>query len=231
MNGSLQIRAVFFDLGGTLLDFRDPEGWSHVAAEVGLVIEPEHLAHAVADLERLTDGPNRVEGSGFWQRALALASGRDVPVHTARLFLDRWSSSPRDGRLFSDVRPCLEELRRDRRRLGVISNSRSEDAVRAQLAATAILPYFAAVVSSGSEGVQKPDKAIFDRAASKIGVENRATFHVGDLPYTDAKGAALAGFQSVWLNRTGTGFGDDPPEITSLTELPGYLRELEGRSR
>ena len=230
-----RIRAVFFDLGGTLLDFRDPVRWSRVAAEVGWSIEPEHLAHAVAEAERRFDGPHRdpsLESTlGFWGAALELATGAPVPPEAVARFIDRWTREEPRGRLYSDVPRCLDELRRDGRRLGVISNSRSEESVRAHLAASGILPMFEAVVSSGTEGVAKPDRAIFDRAAERLGVANGAAFHVGDLSYTDATAAALAGFHSVWLHRDGTGFGDDPPEITSLSELPGYVREVEGRSR
>lgn len=230
MHGA-RIRAVFFDLGGTLLDFRDPEGWSRIAREGGLEVEPEAIAHAVAFVERRTDGPRRPEFVDFWREVLREAARVEVPRRFAEQFLQRYYAEPRDGELYSDVVRCLEELARERRRLGVISNSRSEASVRQHLAAAGILERFTVVVSSGSEGVEKPDRAIFDRAAARLGVGNAEAFHVGDLAYTDAKGAALAGLGSVWLNRDGTGFGEDPPEITSLSELPGYIREVEGRSR
>ncbi len=229
--GPVPIRAVFFDLGGTLLDFRDPDGWSRLLREVGLEVEPEAIAHAVALVERRTDGPRRPEVVDFWQEVLTEAAQGEVPRRLAERFLERYFAEPRDGELYSDVVRCLDELHRERRQLGVISNSRSEASVRRHLAAAGIVERFSVVVSSGTEGVEKPDRAIFDRAAARLGVGNAESFHVGDLAYTDARGAALAGYRSVWLHRDGTGFGEDPPEITSLSELPGYLREIEGRSR
>ncbi|HZY92628.1 MAG TPA: HAD family hydrolase [Thermoplasmata archaeon] len=230
-----RIRAVFFDLGGTLLDFRDPERWASAAAEVGLAVEPAHLGHAVEEAEAKFDGPGRASGAEssteFWSFALGRAIGAEVPMPTVEGFLARWRQDRPAGRLYSDVPRCLEELAGERRRLGVISNSHSKEWLTSTLASVGILRRFDLLVSSGTEGIAKPDRGIFDRAAQRIGVPNAAAFHVGDLAYTDAKAAALAGFHSVWLNRRGTGFGDDPPEITSLTELPGYLRELERRSR
>ena len=221
------VRAVFFDLGGTLLDFRDPALWAHLAEEVGVTVDADHLLHAVSEVDQATDRGPRLPVSEFWRSVLLRASAAPVSAEMAQGFVDRWLASDRVGSLFSDVGRCLAELAGDGRRLGVISNSRSADHVRRYLTAAGIQTYFAVVVSSGSEGVEKPDREIFDRAARRIGVANREAFHVGDLPETDARGAARAGFRSVWLHREGTGFGDDPPEITSLSELPGYLREIE----
>ncbi|HYK92866.1 MAG TPA: HAD family hydrolase [Thermoplasmata archaeon] len=231
----VRVQAVFFDLGGTLLDFRDPERWAQVASEVGLPIEPEHLGHAVEEAEAKFDGPGRdprIESmTTFWGFALSRGVGSEVPVETVERFIERWRRDRLPGHLFSDVPRCLEELRGERRRLGVISNSRSEEWLGVALNEFGIADQFEVLVSSGTEGVAKPDRAIFDRAARRLGVQNAAAFHVGDLAYTDATAARAAGFHSVWLNRRGTGFGDDPPEITSLTELPGFIRDLEGRSR
>ena len=113
------------------------------------------------------------------------------------------------------MRRCLERLKRDGRALGVVSNSWSEAGVRETLQKARILGYFSVIVSSGTEGISKPDPEIFRRAVSRIGVRADEAFYVGDLPYTDAKAAASAGLRSVWLNRDGDGFGEDPPEITS----------------
>ncbi len=226
-----RVRAVFFDLGGTLLDFNDPEGWARASDRAGLSLDPEAIAHAWVEVDRRHDGPNRPAFDAVWQEVLGEANGGSLPRETTERFLTAYYAEPRDGELYSDVVRCLDELGRERRLLGVISNSRSEEAVRRHLEAAGILERFSIVVSSGTEGVEKPDRAIFDRAAGRLRVPNAAAFHVGDLAYTDAKGAALAGFSSVWLNRDGTGFGDDPPEITSLSELPGYIREIEERSR
>jgi HAD superfamily hydrolase (TIGR01549 family) len=227
----LPIRAVFFDLGGTLVDVDDPLGWSGIARGLGVEVEPEHLMHAVRELDRATDGPDRPGVAEFWQRILEqVADGKAGPAIGER-FAERLAALPLSTHLFSDVKRCLNELRRERRPLGIISNSRSEESVRDRLEVAGIRSYFNTIVSSGTEHVQKPDRAIFERAAARAGVAPAESFHVGDLAYLDAKAASLAGFRSVWLNRSGTGLGTDPPEITTLTELPAYLRNLERRPR
>jgi len=223
------IRIVFFDLGGTLLDFRDPIAWSEVAREVGYPEEPEHLAHAVAEVERRADRLDRFGPSEFWRQVLQVASGREVPLPDGERFLSRWVDRPRPGRVFSDVDRCLAELRADHRRLGVISNSRSIDAVRRRLDEAGLAGVFDPIVSSGTEGVEKPDRRIFTRAVELAGVRPSEAFHVGDLPVTDAEGAAAAGLHAVWLHRDGTGTDGPVAEITSLSELPAVVRDIRAR--
>jgi putative hydrolase of the HAD superfamily len=99
--------------------------------------------------------------------------------------------------------------------------------VRQILARGGIEEFFPTVISSGTEGVAKPDPEIFRRALARHQVTAGETFYVGNLAFTDAQASSAAGLHSVWLNRAGTGFGEDPPEITSLLEVPLCIRRLE----
>jgi HAD superfamily hydrolase (TIGR01509 family) len=221
------ISAVFFDLGGTLVDEQDIAGWSEEATTLGLDIPPDDLAHAYTEILRETDRSPRPSFLEFWHLVLSRGSQRDVPAPTVARFAEAYNARDRPLPLFSDARRCLEDLRAQGRRLGVISNSRGEDHVREILIRRGIAEFFETVVSSGSEGVSKPDPEIFRRALARLGVVAVQSFYVGDLAYTDANAAASAGLHSVWLNRWGTGFGEDPPEITSLLEVPLWLLNLE----
>jgi HAD superfamily hydrolase (TIGR01509 family) len=221
-------RAVFLDVGGTLVDERDYPLWVELGRAVGVELDEYHLAHAFLEVERETDTPDPPSHEARWQTVLTRASGTSVSFEQASEFLQAWHRSPVVPRVYSDVARCLVQLRGEGRRLGVISNSRSEESLRLLLERAQLLGFFEIIVSSGTEGVAKPDPEIFLRAARKMGVPPPEGFHVGDLAFRDAKAARAAGLGSVWLNREGTGFGDDPPEITSLTELPFYLQALEG---
>jgi len=224
-----RFQAVLFDLGGTLVDTRDPVGWSSLAASLGVVVDPEHLLHAYDEVDRSVDGPPPFPPfAEYWRRIFSKAADAELPLSFAEAFLERSRALPDVTHLFSDAKRCLDDLRAQKRRMGVVSNSRSEAAVRAHLARAGIETYFSLVVSSGTEGVAKPDRAIFDRAVERLGIPAEATFYVGDLAYWDAIAAKSAGLASVWLNRYGTGFGEDPPEITSLAELPEYILAIEG---
>ena len=228
-----RIQAVLFDLGGTLVDVRDFSGWAELARDVSLDLIPEQLSEAFAEVEAEHDRSSfgadpaaaHVE---FWRRVLARASGGPVTTETAFRFAAS-SDSRRDPpvALYSDVRRCLDQLRGDHRRLGVVSNSTSEAAVRRILERVGILQYFERVISSGTEGVAKPYPEIFRRALAQLHVAPAEVLYVGDLARTDALAARDAGLHSVWLHREGTGFGDGPPEITSLLEVPLVVQQLE----
>ncbi|MFZ0698835.1 MAG: HAD family hydrolase [Thermoplasmata archaeon] len=228
------IRAVLFDLGGTLIDERDYVGWTELARHLYVEFDPEDLAHAFAEVERETDTPERVTLVEFWRRTLERASGREVILPVAEKFVRDWGAkldgSMRPLRLFSDARRCLELLAAEHREMGVVSNSRSEESVREILTSAGILHHFSCIVSSGTERVAKPNPELFHRAVHRMGVRPEDALYVGNLAYTDAKAAAAAGLHSVWLHRDGTGFGDDPPEITSLLEVPIVVHQLEQRS-
>jgi putative hydrolase of the HAD superfamily len=227
-----RIRAVLFDLGGTLVDERDYAGWTEVARRFLLDFDPDDLAHSFMEVEREFDAEPRRFGLDaalleFWRRTLSRAAQKDVSVSIAEKFLAAFKESPSPVQLFSDTRRCLDQLRKEHRALGVVSNSTSEARVRQILHEVGILEYFERVVSSGTEGVEKPDPEIFHRAVRRMGLRADEALYVGNLAYTDAKAAKAAGLHALWLNREGFGYGDDPPEITSLLEVPLHVRRIE----
>ena len=227
------IRAVFFDLGGTLVDAPNLPRCVELLDSLGLPLDTEAFVHSYRFVERAHD---RLDGSpagmaDFWCEVVDRAAGHEVSRPIISELLRRYESSVQPPPVFSDARRCLESLAHRRLALGVISNSRSKEQVRAILGDAGLLGFFGPIVSSGTEGVSKPDPEIFRRAADRVAAPAEACAHVGDLPNTDARAALRAGFHGVWLNRFGTGFGGDPPEITSLLELPRWLAQFERRSR
>ena len=226
----MTVRAVFFDLGGTLIDERDYLGWSELARRYFLDFDADELAHAFDEVEVETDVEPPVGAAEVWRRTLARASGRDVSGTTAERFLADLRQGERPVRVYSDVRRCLDELAEDGRALGIISNSTSEASVRRLLDRGGILSYFSTVTSSGTEGFAKPSPEIFARALARAKARAAESFYVGNLAFTDAAAARRAGLSSVWLHRSGTAFNVDPPEVTSLLEVPNWVRSLEGRT-
>lgn len=231
----MRVRAVLFDLGGTLVDEKDFAGWTELLRRYYLDIDPDHLHHAFYEVEADVDARphplGREEGLiDFWRRTLSRAAEREVDERTTRKFLAAVHETERPVQLYSDVRRCLDTLRSERRGLGVVSNSTSEAAVRRLLDRVGILDYFSRIVSSGTEGVEKPNPEIFRRAVERMGVAAEETLYVGNLAHTDALAAEAAGLHGVWLNREGFGYGENPPEITSLLEVPLVVRRLENGS-
>lgn len=227
----MRIRAVLFDLGDTLVDEKDFDLWTELARRFYLDLDPDVLRHAYFEVEADADARPHQDGevglTDFWQRTLARASEREVPTETARKFISALRESERPVRLYSDVRRCLDILRDERRALGVVSNSTSEATLRRLLDRVGILEYFTRILSSGTEGVEKPNPEIFRRAVQRLNVLPEETVYVGNLAFTDAKAAEAAGLHGLWLHREGFGYGEDPPEITSLLEVPTVIRRLE----
>jgi HAD superfamily hydrolase (TIGR01509 family) len=228
----VRIQAVLFDLGGTLVDEKDFDGWVMLARRCYLDLDPDRLRHAFFEVESELDA-DPYPGAGeerlvdFWQRTLSRAAQKGVDVATVQKFNAVVRETERPVHLYSDARRCLDILRSERRALGVISNSNSEATCRRILDRARILDYFSRVVSSGTEGVEKPDPEIFLRAVRRMKVRPEEALFVGNLARTDAKAAEAAGLHGVWLNREGFGYGEDPPEITSLLEVPLVVRRLE----
>ncbi len=221
------IRAVLFDLGGTLVDYHDFGHWTELAHRCFVPADEEQMAHGFFEVERETDTRERIGQVEFWRRTLERASERPVDAPTATRFTELLKQRPGFFRLYSDTRRCLDHLKAEGRRMAVVSNSSSEAHVRQILHSTGILPFFERVVSSGTEGVEKPDPEIFRRAVDRLKIPAGDALYVGNLAFTDAVAAHEAGLRSLWLNRAGTGFGRDPPEITSLLEVPLWVRQLE----
>ncbi len=218
---------MFFDLGGTLVEERNLPAWIDLGRRLGLDLNEDHLAHAYLEATREADVPEPPAVEALWRRILERACGHDVPEGVADEFVRLSRRLPRSLPLYSDTKRCLVQLSEEGRSLGVISNASSVEAVGEILGHAGIAPFFPLVVAGGTEGLAKPNPEIFRTAVRRAGVSPGDAFYVGDLPYRDAKAAAAAGLGSVWLNREGWGFGDDPPEITSLTELPFHVRQVE----
>ena len=232
----MRVRAVLFDLGDTLIDEKDFDSWTEIARRFYLDLDPDTLRHAY--FEVLDDVDARPHPAGreaglidFWRRTLSRAAGKELDDATARKFVAAVHEVERPVRLYSDTRRCLDVLKAEHRALGIVSNSSSEASVRRILDRVGILEYFAPILSSGTEGVEKPDPEIFRRAVRRLELAPEEVVYVGNLAHTDARAATAAGLVGVWLNREGFGYGEDPPEITSLLEVPTFVRQLENGGR
>ncbi len=229
------LRAVLFDLDGTLMD--------HEAARAAGL--QAHLSGCLPGLEAVELA--RLERE--WQRLEALhydeyARGectfaeqrrrRVQGIHAALerdpangLTADAWFESylrhyRAAWRAFDDVLPALAALSAAHPSvaLGVVTNGEGEPQ-RAKLAAIGLSGCFGVVVTSGEEGVAKPAAEIFALACERLGVEQGQAAHVGDRLDLDAEGAVAAGLRGVWLDRLGTAPGPAHiVRITTLHELP-----------
>ena len=220
------IRAVSFDVDGTLWDFVGAMRRS--LGEV--LVELRRLdakAAAMLDVDRMIDITDRLHNE-LKGRITDLATIRreafrqtliDVgrPDDALALHLNEVYFRHRYGDIapFEDVLPVLEALQ-PRYTLGVIANGNTYPEH------LGLERFFKFAVHAQDCGIEKPDPRIFELALEKAGCSPQEMVHVGDSLEIDVAGAANAGIRSVWLNRCGEGARPDikpDAEIASLREL------------
>jgi putative hydrolase of the HAD superfamily len=120
-------------------------------------------------------------------------------------------------RLFPDVIPTLSACRAAGLTLGVVSNF--EEWLEGLLIEMEVAPFFAFLVISGKEGVEKPDPAIFRLALERSGVAPEEAVFVGDHPRLDVQAASELGMTGILIDRPGRYHDFEGLRVRALTEL------------
>ncbi|HEV2701651.1 MAG TPA: HAD-IA family hydrolase [Steroidobacteraceae bacterium] len=190
------LKAVFFDLDGTLYD-RDrlatelfTEQYDAFAGELRGLPREQFLRDAHA----MDDHGHGVKETGY--QRLVRQWGLDDML-AQRLLTHFWDNYDSHCRLSGDVRRTLDELRARRLRLGVITNG-GGTRQRRKIAALGLAAAFDVILVSEEEGVRKPDAEIFRRALHRCGAAAHEGMFVGDHPVADVEGAHRAGLIPVW---------------------------------
>jgi putative hydrolase of the HAD superfamily len=236
------LRAVLFDLDGTLMDHEAARTAGLQAHLSGWLpgLDMEESSRLEAEWQRLEalhyDEYTRGECT-FAEQRRRRVQGMRAALERApadELTADAWFASylhhyRAAWSAFDDVLPALAALAAAHPSvaLGVVTNGEGEPQ-RAKLAAIGLSERFRVVVASGEEGMAKPDARIFALACDRLGVAQEQTAHVGDRLDLDAEAAVAAGLHGVWLDRLGT--APSPAgvvRIQTLHELPAVLRGFD----
>ena len=201
-------KAVFFDFGDTLagLSPSREELFARAARATGLEleIEPVRRAYATVDFHTKYSSihiTNREDFYHNYNRQLCEALGvssyfeRLNPVLVAHFQQNkRWV-------LFNDAASTLQRLRGRGIRLALVANWDSN--LGTLTAELGIRELFSAIVSSEEAGVEKPDPAIFRRAAENLALalEVDRVLYVGNEYRADVLGARSAGLTPVLIDR------------------------------
>lgn len=216
----MRVSAVFFDVGGTLVD--ETELWGGWADRLGI---PRLTLFA-------TMGAVLARG-GDPSEAVAVVSPELDRAEALRKLREAEREFRVDA-LYPDVLPCLRGLRGQGYRIGVGSNEprRSATILRRMRAPVDWLPI------SELRDVRKPDPAFFRRIVELTGMPASAIAFVGDRVDNDLAPARAAGMVAVHLRRGPWGvLQADRPEaacaaiqLNSLLELPRRLADLDSVS-
>lgn len=251
------IRAVVFDLGGTLHLCSSDEArklWfaNRLIGRLGeygiaLDITPEALAAQLEENaeiykraveESLREMEPVVIWNDYYLRQQRL--GREVlaPVAEELSFLYDYE------RVCNLRRPhlidCMEALRADGLRLGLISNIISRSIVPHFVAEYGLSDYMECVLTSAGTGIRKPDPAIFRLAEDALGLKPEALAYVGDTLSRDVRGVRAAGWRlaiqiySPNAARRDAGLAEQgyraDYNINDLMEIPGIIARENGRA-
>jgi putative hydrolase of the HAD superfamily len=216
------VRAVSFDVGGTLIDPWPSVGhvYAAAAAKAGLEnYDPEHLnarfrrawlAKREFDYSKQAWAKLVIETFDGAEKAFGARSAFFEQLYSRFTEASAW-------RIYEDVVPALEALRRRGLRLAVISNW--DERLRPLLRNLGLDGFFDVIEVSAESGFHKPAPEIFHRAADKLGVSAAAVLHIGDSGVEDVTGAQDAGLKSVLLSR----FKPREGAISSLAEVPKLI--------
>ena len=235
------IRAVFFDLYGTLAGFSPSrfEIQSTACADFGIQVTPDGILkgygladgymaeqNAVRPL-RTRDDEGRQQFFAEYERLVLQGAGVEVTEEQALEIWNRVRRVPYELTRFQDVVPAMKELKTLGLALGLISNMNRDGGELIE--GFGLGPYLDFAVTSGEVGAEKPHPPIFLAALARAETEPHQAVHVGDQLTSDVDGARGVGINPVLVDRDGnhTGF-NDCPRIGSLTELPGVVAAYDG---
>lgn len=242
------LRAVIFDLGGTLMYER--ASWHDITAQ-GDEALTKYLINQGMELN-LSTFPvefRRRLGEYFSQREKDLLETSYTFVLIELLKDKGYSNLPDDlirkalDSLFSitqtnwvleeDALPTLKKLEKDGYRMGLISNAGDDQDVHQLVRRFGIASYFDFILTSAACSYRKPHPRIFEMAIANWYFLPSETVMVGDNLDADIRGAKSAGLYAVWISRRAGSSSEDQPRVqpdatvSTLSELPALLDYLQ----
>lgn len=213
------IRAVTFDVGGTLIEVWPSVG--HIYAEVATRHGAKGLSARLLDRKFAAAWRAakqfRHSRSGWAGLVDATFRGLTARPPSETFFDELYAcfAAPEAWRVFEDVVPTLGTLAARGLKLGLISNW--DERLRPLLEQLKLADYFEVIVVSCEVRASKPSRTIFRHAVRKLGLPAGAVLHVGDSLSMDVRGARAAGLSALLLKR-GAGVAR-VGQIRSLQEL------------
>ncbi|MEH0845076.1 HAD family hydrolase [Micromonospora sp. CPCC 205711] len=216
------IDAIFFDVGGTILDeSREFETW---ADWFGV---PRHTFSAVF-------GAAIAQGLDWQEPFRVFRPGFDLAGELERRAAAGKPESFGEEDLYPDARACLTSLKDQGMFVGLAGNqpAHAEAILRAL-----DLPVDVIGTSHGW-GVAKPSSAFFERVIREGGGDASSILYVGDRPDNDVRPAKEAGMKTCLIRRGPWGYILDMPAVSeqclfridSLDELPSLVAKHNAAS-
>ena len=240
------IRAVLFDLGGTLMYSRDPwepileRGYQALANsffEQGINLNCAELPNTVRYhldryFARRDEDLFETTYLAVLRELLAEKGHPNTDTKTIRRALDAFYAHTQPNWILEeDALLTLRTLEAGGYRLGLVSNAGDNQDVFQLLERFQIEPFFDFILTSAACSYRKPHPRIFELAMAHWNIPPSEIAMVGDSLDADMRGAQRLGIFGAWITRrvskTATSSQVKPDaEIRTLHELPALLSRL-----
>jgi putative hydrolase of the HAD superfamily len=242
----MDIRAVAFDVNGTLVRIQTEEGMEQIFRSAAHFLTYQGIdlhRHQVRDLyfqilkeqqQASSEEYPEFDAVGIWRSIIEghltdfTRTLPDEKLEQMPLFLAEMSRgiSRCRLRLYPHVREVLDVLR-ERYPLAVVTDAQSAYA-RGELHKVGVLEYFDPIIVSGDHGYRKPDRRLFQFALDGMGVAAEATLYVGNDMHRDIFGAREIGMKTVMFDSDqGTKAHLDCEPDHTITDFRDLLKILD----
>jgi len=224
------IRAVTFDVGGTLIEPWPSVGhvYAQIASKFGITgVEPAALNSGFVRAWKARQDFDYSRAA--WRRLVdqTFAGLSPEPPDEAcfNAIYDHFAHAEA-WRVFDDAQRALAAVKASGHKVGLISNW--DERLHPLLAELQLASSFEAVTISCEVGYTKPRPEIFQHCATQLGLPLESILHIGDSTSEDVGGAKAAGMQGLLLDRKASQAGDGA--VPSLDAAVALLARSLARS-
>ena len=237
----MQIRAIAFDLGNTLVEYYHREDYAtiladcirnaHVALSPFATVSLEQ-AHAIALKENTEQPDGKVRTlQERLDRVFGLTTALPEAIREAacQRFLQPIFNR---ARKYEDSDSTLQQLRQQGYKLAIVSNTPSGSPSppwRAEIRRHGIEEFIDVSVFCVEVGWRKPASVIFNHVLQELDVDAAECLFIGDEPVWDFEGARSAGMPALLIDRANRHSSHPGPRIQNLDEVFPLIRHAAAR--
>lgn len=219
----MQIEAVLFDLGGTLVKTTEiPLVMKKILEDHRINRSLKEITRARSDAEKGLDFRDLAKLlDEFWihwnVRILSkLQVNANISALAKYIAAHWWNYS--NVMLYPDAEKTLPVLKEKRLKTGVVTNGLQSD-IDQILPKAGLQEFFDTVVVIDTLRKMKPDSEVFHYALQELKVEPSRAIFIGDEIEADYKGAQRSGLTAYLIDRNGNVQDESVKKISSLDDL------------